>query len=197
MTATVPLGRSAARAGTPPRFRLRGKVHKAVLTAHILTSGGWFGVAVLVAFCGLASAATEDSGLASALRRTMETAPWLSIPMGLAAVLTGAVLGLGTAFGLVRHWWVVAKIAIAVAVLVTDAVLVGRVAHDAAVTGTAAPPLYGSTIAHVVVLGAAVVLSVFKPRGRTPWGRGARQEQPEGRTLGPAADRPSPTGVHV
>ena len=105
------------------------------------------------------------------LYRTIQTAPWLSIPSGLASVATGAVLGLGTAFGLVRHWWVVAKIAISVAVVVTDAVLVGRVAHDALVAGHAPAPLYGSTIAHVVMLAVATILSVFKPRGRTPWGR--------------------------
>jgi hypothetical protein len=101
----------------------------------------------------------------------METAPWLSIPAGLVAVATGGLLGLGTSFGVIRHWWVVAKIGIAVAVIVTDAVLVGHVAHDAATTGDPTAPLYGSTIAHVVMLGVVTVLSVFKPRGRTPWGR--------------------------
>jgi hypothetical protein len=155
---------------TPAGFRLRGRAHKVALTAHILTSVGWFGIAIVVAFCGLAAAASDDRVLASALYRTMETAPWLSIPAGLAAVATGVLLGLGTSFGLVRHWWVVVKIVIASAVIVTDAVLVGHVAHDA-VAGRVGPPLYGSTIAHVVVLGVATVLSVFKPRGRTPWGR--------------------------
>ena len=155
---------------TPAGFRLRGRAHKLALTAHILTSVGWFGIAIVVAFCGLAAAASDDRVLASALYRTMETAPWLSIPAGLAAVATGVLLGLGTSFGLVRHWWVVVKIVIAAAVIVTDAVLVGHVAHDA-VAGRVGPPLYGSTIAHVVVLGVATVLSVFKPRGRTPWGR--------------------------
>jgi len=157
-------------ASTPAGFRLRGRAHKVALTAHILTAVGWFGIAVVVAFCGLAAAASDDRVLASALYRTMETAPWLSIPVRLAAVATGVLLGLGTSFGLVRHWWVVVKIVIAAAVIVTDAVLVGHVAHDA-VAGRVGPPLYGSTVAHVVVLGVATVLSVFKPRGRTPWGR--------------------------
>ena len=155
---------------TPVGFRLRGRAHKVALTAHILTAVGWFGIAVVVAFCGLAAAASDDRVLASALYRTMETAPWLSIPAGLSAVATGVLLGLGTSFGLVRHWWVVVKIVIAAAVIVTDAVLVGHVAHDA-VAGRVGPPLYGSTIAHVVVLGVATVLSVFKPRSHTPWGR--------------------------
>lgn len=169
-TVTVP--QAGATAPSPPRgFRLRGRAHKAVLTAHILTSVGWFGVAVVVASCGLLAGLTGDATLPPVLYRAMQTAPWLSIPMGLAAVATGVVLGLGTAFGLMRHWWVVAKIAIAVAVVVTDAVLVGRVAHEALVTGRAPVPLYGSTIAHVVMLAVATVLSVFKPRGRTPWSR--------------------------
>lgn len=161
------------RGGPGARFRLRRRAYKIALTAHVLASVGWFGVAVVVAFCGLAAAATDDPTLAHALYRTMEAVPWLSIPVGLVAAATGGVLSIGTIYGLIRHWWVVAKIAIAAAVITTDAVLVGRVAHNAAVSGDPATPLYGSTIAHLVVLAVATVLSVFKPRGRTPWGRRA------------------------
>jgi hypothetical protein len=155
---------------TQPGFRLRGRARKLALTAHVLGSAGWFGIAIVVAFCAIAAAATNDPAQARALYRTMEAVPWLSIPVGLVAIATGALLGLGTTYGLVRHWWVVAKIVIAVAVVMTDAVLVTRVTHAAAATGYATAPLYGSTIAHVVVLAAATGLSVFKPRARTPWG---------------------------
>ncbi len=151
------------------RFRLRRHPHKIALTAHILTAVGWFGIAIAVAFCAIASALTNDETLSRALYRTLETLPWLSIPTGVTAVGTGALLGLGTAYGLVRYWWVVTKIVIAIAVILTDALIVVVVAHDAAVTGQAQPPLYGGTIAHVVALAVATVLSVFKPWGRTPW----------------------------
>jgi hypothetical protein len=175
MTATATttadrLDRLATRTEAPPAFRLRGRAHKVALSAHVLTSVGWFGIAVAIALCGIAAAATGDDALSGSLRRTMAVAPWLTIPMGVASALTGVLLGLGTAHGLVRHWWVVAKEVVMVAVVVTDGVLVAPVAHHAATTGSATPPLYGSTIAHVVLLGAATVLSVFKPRGRTPWG---------------------------
>lgn len=165
MTATS--GTGTGRRG----FRLRRRPHKIALTAHVLASVGWFGIAAVLAFCGLAAAVTTDDTLSRALYRTMETLPWLSIPTGVTAVATGALLGLATTYGLVRYWWVVAKIAIAVAVVVTDALVVAAVAHDAVITGQAPPPLYGSTIAHVVVLAAATVLAVFKPWGPTPWGR--------------------------
>ena len=178
MTTTIPQLRSEGHRPFAPTsrsrrqaFRLRRRAHKVVLCAHILTSVGWFGVAVVVAFCALLAAFTDDPSLPPVLHRTIETAPWLSIPMGLAAAATGVVLGLGTTFGLVRNWWVVAKIAISAAVVVTDALLVGRVAHEALATGHVPTPLYGSTIAHVVLLAVATVLSVFKPRGRTPWSR--------------------------
>lgn len=55
----------------------------------------------------------------------MQTAPWLSIPVGLMAVATGVLLGLGTAHDLICHWWVVAKIVIAAAVILADALIIG------------------------------------------------------------------------
>jgi hypothetical protein len=142
-----------------------------VLTAHILGSVGWFGVAVFVLFAFVASQATGDATLSNALLRTVETSPRLSVPVGLIAAATGVVLSLGTKWGLVRHWWVVAKIAIAIVVVLTDAFVLGHAAHDH-LAGVSSPgDLYGPTIAHAVVLAVATLLSVLKPKGRTPWRR--------------------------
>ncbi len=154
-----------------PRFRLRGRSHKVALTAHLLTSVGWFGVALVVALGGLLGSFTSDPELRRAIYRTLELGPWVSIPIGLAAAATGVVLGLGTAHGVLRRWWVVVKVGISAAVVVTDAVVVAHFAHEAALAGQAARPLRDGTIAHVVVLAIATVLSVFKPWGSTPWTR--------------------------
>lgn len=154
-----------------PRFRLRGRAHKIVLTVHIVTAVGWFGIAVVVAFLAIGASATGDPTLTRALYRTLEVTPWLSVPAGVLAFGIGAFLSLGTTWGLVRHWWVVAKIAIATAVIVTDLVVLLPAAHDAVATGVAAGPLRDGAIAHCVVLTIATVVSVFKPRGRTPWGK--------------------------
>jgi hypothetical protein len=137
-----------------------------VLIAHVLSSVGWFGVAVLVAFAGVVAARSSDPTLGHSLHQVMETAPYLTLPLGLLSVATGALLGLGTRFGLVRYWWVVIKTVIATAVIVTDAVLIPRVAHTAVVTGLAPTPLYGASIAHVVLLGVATALSIIKPKAR-------------------------------
>lgn len=154
-------------------FRLRGRAYKLALTAHVLGSVGWFGVALFVLFAFVASQVTGSASLSVALLRTIETSPWLSIPVGLVAVATGVVLSLGTKWGLVRHWWVVAKIAIAIIVIVTDALVVGGAARDHLAGGASPGDLYGPTIAHTVVLAVAALLSFVKPRGRTPWRRAA------------------------
>ena len=64
---------------TPAGSRLRGRAHKVALTAHVLTAVGWFGIAVVVAFCGLVAATSDDRLLATALYRTIETAPAWSV----------------------------------------------------------------------------------------------------------------------
>jgi hypothetical protein len=156
-----------------PAFRLRGTAFKAALVLHVLTSVGWFGLAVTVVFCWISASATADHALAHALYITIAQLPWLSVPAGLAATATGALLGLGTRYGLVKYWWVSGKILIAAAVLVTDGTLTGALAHAAAAGHTTEPVLYGSTTAHAIVLVLATVLSVFKPSGRTPWSRRA------------------------
>lgn len=169
-----------SRSEPPPLYRLRGVVHKATLTAHILTSVGWLGVAVLVAFAGYAASITDDQDLTLACYRVMETSPWLTIPFALVAGTTGVLLGLGTNHGLVRRWWVVIKIAITLVVMVTDALVVRNVARDAVAGGVATTDVFGPITAHVVMLTAATILSTFKPGGRTPWYRRLRAaEVPE------------------
>jgi hypothetical protein len=167
----------------PTSFRLRGASHKVALTAHVLSSVGWFGVAVLVAFCGVAASVTGDPSLPVAFYRTMQTALWISIPAGIVAVITGVVLSLGTKWGIVRHWWVVAKIVIAIAVIVTDSTIIASAASTAASTGAASSPLRDGTIAHCIVLAGATALSVFKPKGRTPYGRRLVTETPAARNM--------------
>jgi hypothetical protein len=124
-----------------------------------------------VGFCGIAAAATGNPALPHVFFTMMQTAPWLSIPVGLVAVATGVLLGLGTTHGLIRHWWVVAKIVIAAAVILADALIIGPAAQGAVQSGHASGVLLGAAMGHVCVLAVAIALAVFKPPARTPWGR--------------------------
>lgn len=154
-----------------PAFRLRGRAREVALILHVLTSVGWFGIAVAVVVCAIAARATADQAFAHALYRVMAASPWLSVPAGLTAAATGTLVALGSRYGLIRHWWVVVKVLLTVVVITADALLVSVLAREAAATDHAAPPLYGSTVGHVVALVIATALSVIKPRGLTPWGR--------------------------
>lgn len=153
-----------------PAIHLRRAGRQAMLTLHILAAVGWFGMAALVAFCTLLAGAASGPALASSLYRSVQAAPWLTVPAGLVAIATGVLLGVGTSYGLIRYWWVIAKIAIAVAVVVADAVVIPTAADHAVTTGHATGLLLGPAIGHVIVLAAASTLAVFKPRARTPWG---------------------------
>jgi hypothetical protein len=156
-------------------FRLRARSYRITLLAHILTAVGWFGMAVFVLFAAIVAVTATDATTPEALYRAIELAPWLSVPAGLLAVASGVLLGLGTKWGVFQYWWVLIKIVIAAAVIVTDPLLIARGAHRAVETGQGPPWLYGPTVAHAVVLTIATVLSVFKPGSRTPW---SRQSEP-------------------
>ena len=88
---------------------------------------------------------------------------------------------LGTTWGLFRHYWVVVKLVVstvATVVLLLQVTTIDRLA-DAAARG----PLAGdelradrtSMVVHagigLLVLAVPMVLSIFKPRGVTPFGR--------------------------
>jgi hypothetical protein len=137
--------------------------------AHVLSSVGWFGVAGMVLFL-LLVAGSSGAADARAIYRVVETSLWLSVPIAAVAGLTGLLLGLGTPWGLAKHWWVVLKEIAFVPLVVTDLLVVAPSVHDAARGGPTAG-LFDPAIAHCVVLALATVVSILKPFGRTPHGR--------------------------
>jgi hypothetical protein len=147
-------------------FRLGRRTRVAVLTAHVLTGVGWFGVAASVAFFGYAAAATDDPALRYSLHTAMRVAIALSIPAGLLCAATGIVLALGTRWGLTRYWWLIIKQVITFVVIVTDPLVLLPAIREPLDGGTATEP-FGPMTAHVVLLAVATILSTLKPFGRT------------------------------
>lgn len=157
-------------------------LRKLALTLHITFSVGWLGAAAAYLAVAVAALASGESAAMRVAYPTLELIGWLVIvPLCGAALLSGLVQSLGTPWGLFRHYWVVAKLALT---LVATGVLLAHlpaVSHAAtlAAQGLAAPPtrhgtLLASLVVHaaggIVVLLAVTALSVFKPWGRTPLG---------------------------
>lgn len=116
----------------------------------------------------------------------MELVGWgVIVPLAGASLLTGVMQSLGTAWGLFRYYWVIAKLLITV--LATGLLLVhmqpvghlADAAARAALDGVKAVriQLLADAVAAAVALLTAAGLSVFKPRGVTRYGRRRQREQ--------------------
>jgi hypothetical protein len=98
-------------------------------------------------------------------------------PCSLTALLSGLVQALGTEWGLFRHYWIVAKLALTVpatAILLLHIPSVSRMARlaiDAALTTGDFVQLRTQLVVHTVggllVLLTVTVLSIYKPWGRS------------------------------
>jgi hypothetical protein len=148
------------------------------LLLHISSSVGWFGA--VLAFLALAiTGALGDDQVARAAYLVMEPVGWFVIvPLNLASLVTGLASSLTTPWGLFRHYWVLAKLAINVLATVVLLLymqtlgLVSDLARQGAGLRDPSPILH--TAATVVLLVLAMILAVYKPRGVTPYGQRSR-----------------------
>lgn len=149
--------------------RLSPRLRKLVLATHVLVAVGWFGVVVakLVIEIGAATSSDQDVHRAAyVFMGAFDRA--IFPPAALSTLLTGIILSLGTAWGLLRHYWIVAKLVLTVAVIVTGVVFVGAWVEQAIAAGSGpiSMPLIYAALAHLLMLAAATVISVYKPWGR-------------------------------
>ena len=177
----------------PPPLR------KLVLVLHITTSAGWLGAVTGFFALALVSLMGPDPERARAAARGMDVlATTVIVPASLASVVIGVVQSLGTKWGLFRHYWVVVKLLIT---LVATLVLFVHLQPIRVLASAATLPVWEAEALRPVQLqlvvdsGAALVallfttvLSVYKPRGLTPYGwrqlQGERPEPVTGRTMG-------------
>ena len=113
--------------------------------------------------------------------------PFVIVPLAFASLLTGLIQSLGTTWGLFRHYWVLVKLLLTVfatLVLLVKMELIGSAARLAAEEVLSRADLRAAGIQLVVhagggllVLLVPMVLSVYKPRGMTQYGRRKQSEQ--------------------
>lgn len=164
-------------------IRLSVPQRKWVLLLHIAAAGIWLGLDVVVAVLVFAARSADDPRTAAFCFRALElVAIWPMAAAALTSLVTGVLLGLGSKYGLVRYWWVAVKLATNLVLSVLVLVLLRPGLHQAADYGRriadGMPATFDSSslmfppIVSTSALLFAMVLSVFKPWGRT--GRTAR-----------------------
>ena len=166
------------------------RLRKFALTAHVTSSVGWLGAVAAFLALAIAGLTSRDAQIVRSAYLSMELTGWFVIvPFSLASLVTGLVQSLGTTWGLFRHYWILAKLLISIFATILLLVHMQPVSHVASVaadTTLSSGDLRGLRIqlladagAALVVLLVATTLSVYKPQGRTPYGR----KQDEQRTF--------------
>jgi hypothetical protein len=156
-------------------------LRKLALTAHVTSSVGWLGAVAGFLVLAVAGLTSHDAQIVRAAYLGMELTAWFVIvPLSLASPLTGIVMSLGTTWGLFRHYWVLIKLLITVfatIVLLLHMQPIGHLARVVAATTLSKGELAGLRIQLLANAGAALLallvattLSVYKPRGMTPYG---------------------------
>lgn len=164
------------------------RVQKLALTAHVITSVGWFGAVAGFLALAVAGLSSRNAEMVRAAYLAMDVTGWFAIiPLSLAALLTGIVMSAGTTWGFFRHYWVLAKIVMtipSVALLLLHMQPIQHMASVATTTTLSDGDLDGLRIQLVVYAGAALVvllaataLSMYKPRGWTRYGWRSHHEQ--------------------
>jgi hypothetical protein len=155
--------------------RIRPRTRKSVLVIHIVASVALLGEVWGLVVLNTAATLTNDLALAHAAYRLMPALIFAGgIPLSMLSLVSGVLLGVMTRWGLLRHFWVAAKLGLLLATI-----CVGMFAFDpegmAAATGGAARVASSGPWAQVAIVGCQLVmllvstwLSVFKPRLRVP-----------------------------
>jgi hypothetical protein len=182
-------------------------IRKLALTSHITASVGWLGSVAAFLALAIAGLASPESEIVRAAYIGMHLTTWyVIVPLCVASLLTGVIEGLGTPWGLFRHYWVVTKLlltVLATAILLVHTQPIDRVARFALQSALASSDLrqlriqlVGDASAALFVLLATTILSVYKPWGMTPYGMRRQFEESNGRALA-SSRRPRPAGGYV
>lgn len=164
---------------------MRPTVRKGVLTLHITVSVGWVGAGVAYLALVIWAWRSPDPQTLRAAWSAMELIGWyVLVPLALGSLGTGLVMGLGTHWGLLQHYWVVFSLVLTV---VAAAVLLGHMPTVSSFADIAATALHSprralrGELLHagggLVVLLSIVGLNVFKPPGLTPYGQRKREAE--------------------
>lgn len=161
---------------------MTSSIRKFVFTAHVTFSVGWLGAVVAYLGVAIAGLTSHDAQMVRAAYLVTALIGWFVIvPLSFATLLTGLVQSLGTEWGLFRHYWIVSKFVLtagATIILLVHMQAVSHMAHiavETSLSGGDHRAMRTQLVVHaaggLLVLLTTTVLSIYKPWGRTPYGR--------------------------
>lgn len=171
-------------ASGPGRGRhLSPRARRLTLACHVVSSVGWAGLSMAMVVLTVMGGTTTDPAVAKGVYLAMYvfTESAVTVFSSVAAV-TGVLLAVGTQWGLLRFWWVVAKwgLTLFVCVVAWGGIrpMLTAAAERTAAPGQAPPDpgpvgavLLWAVPTMFTLITAAAVISIYKPWGRTPRGR--------------------------
>ena len=164
-----------ARSGGARPCRLGPRMRKSVLVVHIASAGAWIGIDVVMVVVVFTALRADDATRALCYQALELFAGWPLVVTGLVCLASGVVLGLGSAYGLVRYWWVAIKLAISIAFVALVPIALRPEVLEMAeqgrrfAAGLPATLAVGNLIYPPIIspggLLVAMILAVFKPWG--------------------------------
>ena len=167
-------------------WRLSPRLRKAALLLHIVSGIGWMGADIVLFILLYTGLTTVDGAIAASCYVAVSVFVPIAVPaLSLGVLVSGLALGWGTRWGVLRYWWVVVKLALALTMVVlvfvslvpgveelarAEATLSADAVRDS--LGGAPAQLLFPPVVSFAMLAIAAILSVFKPWGRTPWSKG-------------------------
>jgi hypothetical protein len=161
-------------------------LRKLVLTVHVVVSVGWIGIEAGLLALGLTGLYTRDPEVLRAAYVAMGIFGGIFlVPVSMGTLVTGVLLSFGTPWGLIRHYWVLVKFVLTVALVVSGILVLNQKLQEAAVrvsevplstltsadVGTLRFQIAAAVSVALLLLITATTLSVYKPWGRTWFGR--------------------------
>ncbi|MEB3366194.1 hypothetical protein [Saccharopolyspora mangrovi] len=168
---------------TRTRGRLSARARRAVLLLHVVAGVGWFGIAAVTFVLTVAALTRPDAAIVGYEFHELLIGS-LARPASLITLGTGLVLAVGTKWGIARYYWPLVKLVLVVATIsITASLTPGWIATASRLPGSpftsevadAQINLIGMAVFHVLAIGAATWLSIYKPGGRTRWSPRARR----------------------
>ena len=161
-------------------------LRKLVLTIHVIVSVGWIGIEAGLLALGLMGLYTRDPEMLRAAYVTVGIFGGIFlVPVSMGTLVTGVLLSVGTPWGLIQHYWILVKFVLTVALVAGSILVLNQRLQEAAVrvsevpldtltsadVGTLRFQIIATVSVALLLLITATTLSVYKPWGRTWFGR--------------------------